>query len=362
MKNVTASTRRKFQASKLLKSTAPILAGLTFVGLMSAGIVALHLRDSASATLDVSIPVSVRTGIISLAGGYTVTEHFAGRLEPARQTTLAFERGGTVTEVLFEEGDRIEAGAVVARLDSTLLKGRLDQLEVQAKELQNRFGRRDALSKRTASVVSIATEITSVDIELQKSVIVAPFAGVVAARAVDEGTFVSPGMPVLQLLEVDARQARIGVSVEAAAALSLGKAYSMSAGGRIFQGRLISKRPDLQTGSRTVTAVFEASGAEAVPFGEIVELLLARRVAAPGTWLPVTALCEGRKGLWSVMTVKQQNGVSVIEREAVELVYLENNRVFVKGDLTPGTRVVLEGTNRVIPGQHVALASVGSSQ
>lgn len=366
---------------KLARGTAMVLTGLTFIGLMGAGIAGLHIRASAEAPPEANPAVTVSYLTARFEDGYIVTERFAGRLEPARQTRLAFERAGLVTEILFDEGDRITAGTVVARLDTAQLKARRAQLLAQRRELQARLDlakvtltrqqslqskgwqsvqrfdeARFSVAELTASIARVNATIRSVDIDLEKSEIRAPFAGTVAARSIDEGAIVSAGTAVLELLEADVRQVRVGVSVAAAEALSTDQIYSLRSGGRTYPGRLISKRADLQTGTRTVTALFEARSATDVPFGDIVELALERRVKSRGAWLPTTALSEGRKGLWTVLTVVERDDKPVVAREAVEVLHVEAQRVFVRGTLSQGARIVLDGTNRVIPGQRVALA------
>ncbi|MGI9385682.1 MAG: efflux RND transporter periplasmic adaptor subunit [Methyloligellaceae bacterium] len=367
---------------KAARGAAMALTGLTFVGLMGAGVAGLHIRANAEAPPDANPSVTVTSRAVRFEDGYTVAERFAGRLEPARQTQLAFERAGLVIKVLFDEGDRIEAGTVVARLDTAQLEARRAQLNAQKRELQARLDlakvtltrqkslkskgwqsvqrfdeARFSVAELTAAIARIDASIRSVDIDLGKSEIRAPFAGTMAARSIDEGAIISAGTAILELLEADARQVRVGVSVAAAATLSTDRIYSLQSGDRTYQGRLISKRPDLQTGTRTVTALFEARDAKDVPFGDIVELVLERRIAAKGAWLPVTALSEGRKGLWTVLTVVERGGEPAIAREAVEVLHVEARRVFVRGTLVPDARVVLDGSNRVIPGQRVALAT-----
>ncbi len=303
-------------------------------------------------------------------------------MEPARQTRLSFERGGLVVAVMFEEGDPVSPGAVVARLDTAKLRAERDRLLAERKELQARqalakatLERRRVLSSKgwqsaqkfdearygfaetSAAIDRLNAAIAAIDVDVGKSVLKAPYAGTVAARSVDEGTVVEAGSMVVELMESGARQVRVGVAVEAARSLRKGQAYPLSAGGNFFPGRLISKRPDLQTGTRTVTVLFEAERGEAVPFGEIVELMLDRRIAAAGTWVPLRALREGRKGLWSVLAVVERDGELAIAREAVELLHVDDDRAFGRGTIANGASIVINGTNRIIPGQRVALAA-----
>lgn len=358
------------------------LTGLTFVGFITGGIATLHMGANAEVPPDANPPVSVAVQVVRITTGYTVTERFVGRLEPVRQTRLAFERGGLVTKVLFEEGEQVRRGAVVAHLDTAKLKAERVRLQAQRQELRARqtlakvtLDRQRVLASKgwqseqrydearfkfaeiSASIDRLDAAMASIDVDIGKSVLKAPYAGRVAARLIDEGAVVDAGTALIELLESGARQVRVGVSVKAAQALNKRHIYRLSANGRVFQGRLISKRPDLQTGTRTVTVLLDALGGENVPFGEIVELMYDRRVAADGTWLPVRALSEGRKGLWSVLTVVDRDGERAIAREAVEVLHVDDGRVFVRGTLSDGAKVVLNGTNRIIPGQKVALAA-----
>ncbi len=356
-------------------------AGLAFVGAMAGGIVALHSRANAERSPDPNPPLVVDARSIDLLGAYTVKERFVGLLEPARQTSLSFERPGLVTEVVFDEGDQLSNGDVVARLDASKLKSERRGLEARQQELEAQFdlasvtlSRQSALKTKgwqseqkydearfkaaqiSSAIRRLKASIESIDIDIAKSELKAPYSGTVAARSIDEGSVVSAGTRVIDLVEGGDRRVRVGVSHEVSDTIKADQSYRLVSGGRKFDGRLISKRPDLQTGTRTVVVLFEVKGAEDIPFGEIVELVVERPVMAHGAWLPISALREGAKGLWTVLTVVMREDGPSIGREAVEVLHVEQGRAFVRGNLAKETRVVVNGTNRIIPGQRVALA------
>lgn len=354
---------------------------LTFVGLMTAGITGLHHMANATAPVVAAPPVPVHAERVASVPGYTVREQFVGRLEPARQTRLGFERSGLVTQVLVEEGDLVRQGQLIARLDTAKLRAERGMLDARRRELEAqkalaeltvdrkkrlmdgghgsieqhdeaRFG----LARFVAAIENIDASIKSLDVDIDKSELLAPFTGRVGARLVDEGTVASPNLPVVDLLEAERRQVRIGVSVEASSKLTQDRTYSLSAAGRTYSAKLVMVRPDLSTSTRTVSAVFDVEGAVDLPFGEIMELALDRHVQAKGFWLPLSALVEGRKGLWTVYTVDVHDGERVVQHEAVEILHTERARAFVRGTLASGAQIVLNGTNRVVPGQLVAVA------
>ncbi len=135
------NARKRTGFARLLQFTT----ALGFIGLMAGGVAALHMRANAEVPPAANPPVTVEASRISFSDGYSIVERFAGRMEPLRETRLAFERGGLVTEILFDEGDEVAAGAVVARLDTDKLRAERDGLLAQRKELLAR----QALAKAT---------------------------------------------------------------------------------------------------------------------------------------------------------------------------------------------------------------------
>ncbi|MGI9415608.1 MAG: efflux RND transporter periplasmic adaptor subunit [Hyphomicrobiales bacterium] len=355
-----------------------------FIGLMAAGISGLNMMASANAPVEAPQPVPVAAKAVNASDGYTIKERFVGRLEPARQTDLAFERAGLVESILVDEGAIVGAGDAIAHLDTAKLEAERDRLNARRRQLEAQLGLATVTAKRrlrllksghdtverydqaryalggiVAEIESVDASLKAIDVDVAKSVLRAPFAGKVGARMIDEGAVVSSGTAVIHVLETAHRQVRIGVSVEASGDLKVGAHYTLAAGGRPLAGTLVTLRPDLSTGTRTITALFDVGGAERIPFGEIIELGLERFVAEPGHWVPIDALSEGRKGLWTVFTLSGEGGERSVAREAVEVLHAEQARAFVRGTLTGGAMVVVNGNNRIVPGQRVALAASG---
>jgi HlyD family secretion protein len=88
-----------------------------------------------------------------------------GRIEPQARADLAFEGSGRVAEVLAAEGDRVEVGDVLARLETEQLELQVDQAQAvlrsaQARLAQLESGPRDAeLAARMASVASAQAQV-----------------------------------------------------------------------------------------------------------------------------------------------------------------------------------------------------------
>jgi len=165
----------------------------------------------------------------SLASGSTLDA--SGYVVARRQATVSAKITGKVTEVLIEEGMRVEEGAVLARLDDTETKAQLSlaqaqlaaarsqvaeiraQLEqaerdyarqselaqrqlVSAQSLDAALAQRDMLRARLGSAgeqIRVAQEsVTVAQVQLDNTVVRAPFSGVVVAKTAQPGEMISP--------------------------------------------------------------------------------------------------------------------------------------------------------------------------
>ncbi|MGK7905647.1 MAG: efflux RND transporter periplasmic adaptor subunit [Synechococcus sp.] len=229
---------------------------------------------------------------------------------------------------------------------------RLDAANSQLEELQT-GSRSEDIAAQQAAVQSLEARIDTLDVDIAKSELKAPFDGRVAIRHLDEGEVIASGQTVVRLVEDGAMEARIGISVKAASALKIGSERPVVVGDRQYLATVKSLLPELDSPTRTISAILTLpEDAMAVP-GEVVRLKLEDRVHQRGYWLPATALVRSDRGLWSTYALSPADRDYTVERQEVEVLETDGNRVFVRGTLQPGDRIVSSGTHRIVVGQRV---------
>ncbi|MEM7508112.1 MAG: efflux RND transporter periplasmic adaptor subunit [Pseudomonadota bacterium] len=361
-----------------------LLAGL-FAATVLAGAVAAVMTLHARAATDEALPprptLTVEAKTIVVVPHYTARESYVGRIEPARETMPAAERAGLLVEVLVNEGDRVVAGQTLARLDLRPLE--LSRMRLLAErqavdadiELAERTTERrsqlvgdgwasgqaydDArfsVSGLAAQRAALDAQIAQIDLDVDKSAVLAPFDGRIAARMVDEGTVIAAGTALLHLQEITRPQARVGVPSDRASELNVGDPVRLAYQGRALEGRIAAITPDLDIATRTVPVLIDLPPEAKVTMGQVIRLGLDRHIEASGAWVDLTALQEAERGLWSLMTVVREDGADVIRREAVEILHVQDGRAFVRGTFADGARVVAQGGHRISAGQKVTLA------
>ena len=354
------------------------------------GVSTIQMRAEEKTPIEAAPLVEVQTTAPDHQSGYDVTRSFVGRLEPARSTDLGFELSGTINQIAFDEGDEVREGDVVAVLDTRALEAeKRRQLanrrateadrELAALTLERRQQLRDSghvsdqvldearlsLSRLEATLEQIDAAVEAININLEKSVLTAPFDGTVGERLLDEGATVSPGAPVLRLLEIARPTVRIGLAPEVVDRLARDDVFQVRISDRLFDARLSGLRPDLETSTRTIETLFELETTDVAPqFGRLAELTLTERVKTDGFWVPTAALKEGPRGLWTLLAVVEDGPGAdgegfVIRQEAVEVLTADAERAFVRGTISTDTRIVADGVHRVVVGQSVNLIGSG---
>jgi len=323
-------------------------------------------------------PAPVAATVYELLDGYINERHFLGIVQAGTRTSIGFEVPGSIADLTIREGDRVQAGAILAELDTRTLDAQHDaaaaterQLAAEQELARARMRRQEPLlesgaisdqrfdetrlrekairARRSAA----RARLTELQIALEKSVLRAPYAARIGARLVDEGAVVQPGQPVLTLIAVEQREARVGVAVEQARALRLGEHYRLQLGGREVSAPLRAILPEVARLSMTTTAIFDLPADVDALDGEPLSMSLPRTVDERGGWLPLSALLEGERGVWTVLALDRASDGLRTRREIVEVLHVRGDFAYVHGTLRDGERVVADGVHRIAPGTRV---------
>lgn len=329
-------------------------------------------------------PTAVAVARIEMRPAHEVVRRFSGQFEARQETPLGFEQAGTVLEVAVREGERVEAGAVLARLDTRLLEAERSRLEASRRgmaaqvELARRIDERQAELRRSGHVPTQRTDdssltlarleaglaeteaaIAAVQVRLSKARIAAPYAGVVGRRAMDAGAVATPGATAVTLLEEGPVLFRAGLDPALARRLEPGAATEIELAGARLPARLARLSPELDAATRSRTAFFEVEG-PTPPSRTTGTVALTDRVEEPGAWVPLSALRRGPRGTWTLLTVVEGDDGAVVGVEAAEIVHLARGRAFVRGTFADGALFVPAGGHRVVPGEPVAILPPGA--
>ena len=354
----------------------------------TAGLVLAKVETQTPTTRQATIVLPVEVTRIQPESGYTMERIFTGRVQAKRDSVLGFELAGRLADVKVDEGNRVTTGMLLAELDIDRLQSRRDELLAALAEAEANLALANATLKRMRGIVDqggvsrqgldeanegqraanaalqlAKQRIASIDVELDKSRLYAPFDGTVVARLADEGRVLDTGEPIVRIQEGTAPEIRVGVAGSAVHQLTPGKVYRLTWQGRDLQARLRAVLPLREATARTIDALFDPleSNPALLP-GDIVSLALPSHIDQPGFWLPLTALTEGQRGLWSILIAEPNDQAPEllaashrIDRRTVDVVHQTADRVFVRGALGDNDLIVTTGLQRIVPNQWVRI-------
>jgi membrane fusion protein, multidrug efflux system len=366
----------------LMKSRTVTLSGAL---LLAVAIVSACKGGDANAdtsATDTAILVGPENVVIVKAQELRTGPTLSGTIEAERAATVRAEIPAAVIETFAEPGQRVPAGAVIARLDATAIRDQAlsgqasvataeNAYEIAKRELQ----RAEALEKAGAIAtrdlerarngeLGARTQLanaramnSSAQSQLAKTQLRAPFAGVISARQVNAGDVVSPGKEVFTVVDPTTLRLEASVPAEALAHVRVGLPVEFTVAGyanQRFTGRVSRVNPTADPSTRQVRiiATIPNSG-QALVGGLFAEGRVASETRTAPT-VPINAVDE-RGVRPSVMRIK--NGK--VERVEIELGLrdMQTEMVEARSGITPGDTILLGTARGLTPGTAVRVSA-----
>jgi RND family efflux transporter MFP subunit len=299
----------------------------------------------------------------------------SGTLEPELAATVRAEVDGSVTDVLVDDGQAVKRGQVLVRIDDTAVRdaylsarAALRSAEATA-QLARRNAERserlhaggaiaerdveDAQTNATTAEGQLAdarARLASAEKQLSKTVLRAPFAGIVANATASEGDVVQSGESLLSVIGPTSLRLEASVPVEDIAAVKPGTDVTFTVSGferRSFGGKIQLVSPAVDPTTRQVRVIASIANKERAL---VAGLFADGRVATERRQAVVVprAAIDSR-GIRPIV-VRLKGGR--VERVEVETGLQDrvSERVEVRRGLAPGDTVLMGGAAGLAPG------------
>lgn len=299
-----------------------------------------------------------------------------GSVESINDPTVSAQTSGQVEQIVVREGDRVEAGQLLAALDSTLhvIESAKAAAEVrrfgvlvgnqesEVKRLQrlteSQSVSRDKLEDEQAQLEILAAQRDIARKQWEqhqymesKTRIVAPLDGLVTRRHISPGDYVTAGQPLFDLVSVDRLRARIAFPEHDAARIAVGKEVQLTtpaAPGVMAIGEVTAVNPQIKVLNRAVEISVEFDN--------------------PGGWLPgastdATLVVERREQALTVplMAIVTRDGRAVVfvvdgdQARAIPITagWREGGWVEIVSGVTATDQIVIEGAGLLSNGSRI---------
>ncbi|MDX1388611.1 MAG: efflux RND transporter periplasmic adaptor subunit [Acidobacteriota bacterium] len=321
-------------------------------------------------------PAIVETSTVT-SERITESVELAGTVRAVLDSLVASEVDGRVADRRVENGDRVSKGQALigldsARLDKSLAFARAEEDEVAALlELAERQEKRarelyedevvsihdldQAVSNRQSlegRLEGIRVRIASIEDDIARTRIRAPFSGVVTEIHTEVGEWISQGDPVVRLSSLSTLEIELDVPERYFPLLTRGDAATATIEampGVTLEGEVFALVPRADSDARTFPVIIRAPN----PGGAVGGGMLARVSLSLASGSNVLLVPKD-----AIVRQAQRQMVFIVDGGTVRAVSVRTgrstgSRVEVSGELDAGDEVVIRGNERLAPGQSV---------
>jgi multidrug efflux system membrane fusion protein len=320
-----------------------------------------------------------------------------GTVQAFSTVTIKSMVDGTLVEVLFQEGQDVRAGDILARIDPRTYQAALDLAEARkaqdeaqlanaradaaryAKLVQNKFATAQQADTARALVAQLEAQlrqdqaqIDSARTQLSFTTITAPNDGRTGIRLVDQGNIVRAGDPAglvvittLQPIAVVFTLAQQNLPAVAAAmragkpeALAMAQAADGAGAARVLdRGQLdvLDNQVDPTTGTIKLKARFPNADRQLWP-GGFVGVRLRVDTLRNAVTVPPAGVQRGPRGMFAYVL----NAEGTVSRRPITTGYEDQGVSVITAGVKPGEQVVTDGTARLSDGAKVSVVEPGA--
>lgn len=290
-----------------------------------------------------------------------------GTLVANEFVVISPEVPGRIARINFLETDRVQVGQVLIELDAEILSAELARARSELALATANHERAHTLARQGTGTLRARDEaeagfhaaranLTLAEARLSKSVITAPFAGVVGFRSVSVGAYVSPGDQIVELASIDPLKVEFRVSEVFLPHLRVGLPVRMTVDarpGEAIAGEIVAVDPIVDVNGRAVRLRAQVRNPEGLLLPGMfarIRIVVAERPQA--VLVPEAAVFRDGGELF----VYRVDGGEAV-RTAVLIGQRLPGRVEVRAGLGHGAVVVIAGHQQLRDGAKVEIVS-----
>ncbi len=305
---------------------------------------------------------------------------YAGTIEAQSGSSLSFAGAGTIKSLSVHEGQNVAAGQLIGVIDAstsgnavTMAKAATQQAQEALTQAEDAYRRMKMLhdngslpemkwvevETKVAQARQMLTQAQAAEKIARKGLadtrLTAPFGGYVARKNGEVGQNVLPGQPIVELVKIDQVKVKLSVPEDEISRLKIGQRVMFqvaSLGETAFSGTISEKSVSADPISRAYTVKADVPNADhkLLP-GMVCDAYISdagdsseKDILLPANIIQIDI--DNQPFVWIVEGDKARKRPVVLGENIGE-------RVVIKGGLMQGTKVIVEGQQKVSNGQKI---------
>ena len=280
------------------------------------------------------------------------------------------EYSGILTSVKVDEGEKVSKGQVLATIDDGGLKNQLAQLEAQARLAKTTYERQQRLWEQNigseiqyleakTNYEALESSVNQLKSQLAKTVVRAPFSGVIDDVMSEQGEVVNPGQNQLfRLISLDKMYVEADVPENYLRKIRKGTdvKVQISSVGKEFEGKVSQVGNNINPNNRTFrieVAVPNEKGM--IKPNQIATIKLNDYTSETAMVVPESSIQKNAMGesLVYLYEPNSNSSTGTAKKAVVEVGYTYNDSIEVVNGLNGGDILITEGSKNLREGQEV---------
>ncbi|MGM0478494.1 MAG: efflux RND transporter periplasmic adaptor subunit [Bacteroidota bacterium] len=235
-----------------------------------------------------------------------------GKTAPFEKIDVYPEINGVVEQIHFDEGTPIKKGQLLVSIDTDVLEAEREQLKVDLRLaqknkarkkqlLESEAGTEEAFEQAANEVEKLEAQIQSMNVQIEKGQIIAPFDGVTGLRYISEGAYVTPSNRITTLAQIDPLKVEFAVDQQFAHKVKKGQPFSIvpstdSLNVPEIEGEVYAKEPMINANTKMLTVRGIIEHQEGLVPGGFVNVKYNMGVSANSIKVPTAAIVPDMEG------------------------------------------------------------------
>ena len=349
----------------MLTVTLLLVAGLGFVKFQ-------QIQTAIAQGAAFQPPPEAVTTIVAQQEEWPATLSAIGTLAAVQGVTVSADLSGTVDRILFDSGQAVAAGQVLAVLDTRQERAQLAAIEAQRDLARVTFDRMQGLvnervistaefDRATADFTQTDARVDEIRAVIERKTIRAPFSGVLGIRQVNLGQYLAAGDPLVSLQSLNPIYVNFGVPQQSAGQMVVGRAVRLTSdglAGEQWTGRItaVDSLVDEATRNIQVQATLANASGRLKP-GMFVQAEVPLGPSQSVIALPASAISYAPYGdsVFVVADMKAEDGKAYrgVRQQFVKPGAARGDQVAVLSGVSPGDEVVTSGVFKLRNGAAV---------
>lgn len=326
------------------------------------------------ASLDTSSQKNIKQVITQVINKQPFAHYFQvqGVVESDQNSLITAEVPGTVQKVHVKIGDRVSEGQTLISIDPELILKGMDELKNGIDLANTLYEKQKALwDQKIGSEVqylqaknqkeSLELKMASLKTQLSKTVIKAPFSGVVDEVMTKAGQMASAPMPVIRMINADRLYIKAEVSEQHIASVQKGDEVIIDAPSAQFKANARVSRLGnyIDPNNRTfrMEVDFDNTGG-ALKTNMVTYLLIQDYAQDSALVVPSSTIQQDAAGQDFVYVAKAKNDQYVTEKVLVKTGQNYQGKTEILSGLEPGMALITEGARSLAATEVIRVASL----